>query len=174
MCCVGQVGAKVGVMVQERFGKKILELGGNNAIVVEEDADLEMVVRSVLFASVGTAGQRCTTTRRLVREGYGQEGRYRVWSGNNVFVQMLHEKVYDEVLDKLKNAYSKVPIGDPLEGKCDGTLPWCVVHAARYCADGVLYGPLHGEGAVKKFEQAVEKAKAEGGTVEYGGKVSIT
>jgi aldehyde dehydrogenase family 7 protein A1 len=60
------VGAKVGVAVQERFGKKILELGGNNAILVEADADLEMVVRSVLFACVGTAGQRCTTTRRLV------------------------------------------------------------------------------------------------------------
>ena len=53
-------------MVQERFGKSLLELGGNNAIVVNDDADLEMVVRSVLFASVGTAGQRCTTTRRLV------------------------------------------------------------------------------------------------------------
>lgn len=60
------MGAKVGVMVQERFGKKILELGGNNAIIVEGDADLDMVVRSVLFACVGTAGQRCTTTRRLV------------------------------------------------------------------------------------------------------------
>ncbi len=56
----------MGVMVQERFGKKILELGGNNAIVVDKDADLEMVVRSALFACVGTAGQRCTTTRRLV------------------------------------------------------------------------------------------------------------
>lgn len=54
--------------VQQRFGKHILELGGNNAIVVNEDADLEMVVRSVLFASVGTAGQRCTTTRRLVSQ----------------------------------------------------------------------------------------------------------
>ena len=62
-----QVGHKVGMLVQERFGKKILELGGNNAIIVDEDADLEMVVRSVLFAAVGTAGQRCTTTRRLVR-----------------------------------------------------------------------------------------------------------
>ena len=61
-----QVGHKVGLMVQERFGKSILELGGNNAIIVNDDADLEMVVRSVLFASVGTAGQRCTTTRRLV------------------------------------------------------------------------------------------------------------
>ncbi len=64
------MGAKVGVAVQERFGKSILELGGNNAIIVEEDADIEMVVRSVLFASVGTAGQRCTTTRRLVRYVY--------------------------------------------------------------------------------------------------------
>ena len=61
-----QVGRKVGVMVQERFGKKVLELGGNNASIVEADADIDMVVRSVLFAAVGTAGQRCTTTRRLV------------------------------------------------------------------------------------------------------------
>ena len=76
-----QVGAKVGVAVQERFGKKILELGGNNAIVVEEDANLEMVVRSVLFASVGTAGQRCTTTRRLVRMGGGVEGGREIEAG---------------------------------------------------------------------------------------------
>ena len=62
-----QVGSKVGMLVQERFGKKILELGGNNAIVVDRDADLDMVTRSVLFSCVGTAGQRCTTTRRLVR-----------------------------------------------------------------------------------------------------------
>ena len=56
----------MGVMVQERFGKKILELGGNNATIVDHDADLDMVTRSVLFASVGTAGQRCTSLRRLV------------------------------------------------------------------------------------------------------------
>ena len=56
------------MLVQERFGKSILELGGNNAIVVDETADLDLVVRSVLFAAVGTAGQRCTTTRRLVRD----------------------------------------------------------------------------------------------------------
>ena len=61
-----QVGQQVGVKVQQRFGRHLLELGGNNAIIVNEDADLDMVVRSVLFASVGTAGQRCTTTRRLV------------------------------------------------------------------------------------------------------------
>ena len=66
-----QVGKKVGVMVQERFGKKILELGGNNAIIVAPDADIDMVVRSTLFAAVGTAGQRCTTARRLVGVGVG-------------------------------------------------------------------------------------------------------
>lgn len=53
-------------MVQERFGRHLLELGGNNAIIVDEDADPEMVVRAALFACVGTAGQRCTTTRRLI------------------------------------------------------------------------------------------------------------
>lgn len=52
--------------MQKRFGKHLLELGGNNAIIVNEDADLEMVVRASVFACVGTAGQRCTTTRRLI------------------------------------------------------------------------------------------------------------
>nr|XP_061790868.1 alpha-aminoadipic semialdehyde dehydrogenase-like isoform X2 [Nerophis lumbriciformis] len=60
------VGKMVGTMVQERFGRKLLELGGNNAIIVFEDADLSLVVPSAVFASVGTAGQRCTTTRRLM------------------------------------------------------------------------------------------------------------
>ena len=58
-----QAGQKVGVAVQQRFGKSILELGGNNAISVMDDADLEMAVRSTLFSAVGTTGQRCTTTR---------------------------------------------------------------------------------------------------------------
>jgi aldehyde dehydrogenase family 7 member A1 len=62
-----KVGANVGQIVQRRFGRSLLELGGNNAIVVMPDADLDLVVRSVLFAAVGTAGQRCTTCRRLVR-----------------------------------------------------------------------------------------------------------
>lgn len=91
-CLAGQ---KVALAVTERFGKHLLELGGNNAIIVNEDADLEMVVRAVLFACVGTAGQRCTTTRRLI----------------------LHEAVYSEVLERLKKSYSQVlkRIGDPLD-----------------------------------------------------------
>ena len=87
----------MGVTVQERFGKVLLELGGNNAIIVLPDADVDLAVRSVLFASVGTAGQRCTTTRRLI----------------------LHESIYDEFIAKLIKAYSQVPIGDPLK---EGTL----------------------------------------------------
>ena len=76
-----------------------MELGGNNALIVDEDADLEMVVRSATFACVGTAGQRCTTLRRII----------------------LHEKVYDQVLERLKKAYASIfkRVGDPLE---DGTL----------------------------------------------------
>nr|CAD7459885.1 unnamed protein product [Timema tahoe] len=89
------VGQKVGVQVQQRFGKSLLELGGNNSVVVAEDADLDLVVPSVVFASVGTAGQRCTTLRRLI----------------------LHKQVYDTVLERLKRAYSQVllKVGDPLE-----------------------------------------------------------
>lgn len=87
-----QVGRRVALKVQERFGRPLLELGGNNAIVVDEDADLDMLVRAALFACVGTAGQRCTTTRRII----------------------AHHKVYDEVLSRLKNAYRQVRLGDPL------------------------------------------------------------
>nr|XP_002126064.1 alpha-aminoadipic semialdehyde dehydrogenase [Ciona intestinalis] len=124
------VGRKVGVAVQERFGRKILELGGNNAIIVLEDADLDMVTVGSLFASVGTQGQRCTSARRLI----------------------LHESVYDSVLNKLKKAYGQVRIGNPLH-------------------DGVLYGPMHNQAGVDLFQATVEKAKKFGGTIEYGGNV---
>ncbi|KAK1288461.1 hypothetical protein QJS10_CPB19g01913 [Acorus calamus] len=93
--------SKVGLMVQqtvnERFGKCLLELSGNNAIIVMDDADLQLAVRSVLFAAVGTAGQRCTTCRRL----------------------FLHESIYQSILDQLIALYKQVKIGDPLE---EGTL----------------------------------------------------
>jgi aldehyde dehydrogenase family 7 protein A1 len=91
------VGRSVALKVQERFGKSLLELGGNNAIVVMADADMELVVRSVLFAAVGTAGQRCTTCRRL----------------------LIQESVYEQVLERLITAYKQVRIGSPFE---DGIL----------------------------------------------------
>ncbi|XP_041105666.1 alpha-aminoadipic semialdehyde dehydrogenase-like [Polyodon spathula] len=85
------VGKQVALTVQERFGRQLLELGGNNAIIVFEDADLNLVIPSALFAAMGTAGQRCTTTRRL----------------------FLHESVHDVVVEKLAKAYKQVRIGDP-------------------------------------------------------------
>ncbi|PRQ47033.1 Aldehyde dehydrogenase family 7 member A1 [Rosa chinensis] len=88
-----KVGQKVQRIVSERFGKCLLELSGNNAIIVMDDADIELAVRSILFAAVGTAGQRCTTCRRLY----------------------LHESIYQNVLDKLVGLYKQVKIGNPLE-----------------------------------------------------------
>ncbi|XP_071794789.1 alpha-aminoadipic semialdehyde dehydrogenase-like [Asterias amurensis] len=124
------VGQKVGTIVQGRFGRCILELGGNNAIIVLEDADLNLVIPATLFASVGTQGQRCTTTRRLI----------------------LHEKIYDEVLEKLKTAYSQVRIGDPLD-------------------ESTLYGPMHSQQGIEIYENAIKNAVAQGGKIEVGGKV---
>jgi aldehyde dehydrogenase (NAD+) len=90
-----KMGKAVGTAVAARFGKTILELGGNNAIIISKDADIDMAVKAALFGAVGTAGQRCTTTRRLI----------------------IHEAVYDSVTDKLINAYKKITIGDPLNKK---------------------------------------------------------
>nr|XP_045250120.1 alpha-aminoadipic semialdehyde dehydrogenase isoform X7 [Macaca fascicularis] len=86
-----QVGKQVALMVQERFGRSLLELGGNNAIIAFEDADLSLVVPSALFAAVGTAGQRCTTARRL----------------------FVHESIHDEVVNRLKKAYAQIRVGNP-------------------------------------------------------------
>lgn len=90
------VGRQVALKVQQRFGRSLLELGGNNALIVAEDADLKMAVRAAVFSCVGTAGQRCTTTRRLI----------------------LHKKIKDEFLGRLKTAYksrsirkSRRPVG---------------------------------------------------------------
>eukprot|EP00794_Sanderia_malayensis_P009783 gene9783-10782_t len=92
-----KIGHRVGNVVQNRFGRSLLELGGNNAIIAMEDANVNMLVPAALFAAVGTAGQRCTTTRRLI----------------------LHENIHDEVVERLIKAYKQVRIGDPLD---DGTL----------------------------------------------------
>ncbi|TDH71026.1 uncharacterized protein CCR75_002397 [Bremia lactucae] len=92
-----KVGRRVNEVVSSRFGKTILELGGNNAMIVDKDADLEMALRATLFSAVGTAGQRCTSLRRL----------------------LLHEKIHDDFLQRLVLAYQNVKIGDPLN---DGVL----------------------------------------------------
>jgi aldehyde dehydrogenase (NAD+) len=88
-----RMGKIVGTKVAERFGKSILELGGNNAIIITPSADLDNTLIGAVFGAVGTAGQRCTTTRRLI----------------------IHESVYDKVKEKLVKAYSQLKIGNPLD-----------------------------------------------------------
>ncbi len=89
-----RMGKAVGPKVAERFGRSILELGGNNAMIVTASADLDMAVRAILFSAVGTCGQRCTSLRRLI----------------------VHKDVKDQLLPKVKKAYASVNIGNPLDG----------------------------------------------------------
>ncbi|MEX0894487.1 MAG: aldehyde dehydrogenase family protein [Balneolaceae bacterium] len=87
------MGRQVGKTVAERLGKTILELGGNNAIIISKDADIEMAVRASVFGAVGTAGQRCTSARRLI----------------------VHQEVYDQIKTRLTDIYKSISIGNPLE-----------------------------------------------------------
>jgi len=125
-CHVGQL---VNEVVQKRFGKVILELGGNNSILVMDDADLDLAIPAIFFAAVGTAGQRCTTARRLI----------------------VHERIHDDVVQRLRKPYSQLRVGDPLE-------------------QDIIYGPLHTKQAVDIYLKAIEEAKSQGGKVTYGGK----
>jgi aldehyde dehydrogenase (NAD+) len=88
-----KMGKALGAAVAARLGRSILELGGNNAIIISKDADLDIALLGSLFGAVGTAGQRCTSTRRLI----------------------IHEDIYDKVKDKLVAAYNQLRIGDPLD-----------------------------------------------------------
>jgi len=90
-----KIGKKVGRLVGERLGRSILELGGNNAIIVTPNANLELALMAVIFGAVGTCGQRCTSTRRII----------------------LHESIYEAFKEKLVAAYKSIPIGNPLEEK---------------------------------------------------------
>ncbi len=90
-----RMGKAVGAAVGARLGKALLELGGNNAIIITENADLDIAILGSLFGAVGTAGQRCTSTRRLI----------------------IHESIYDQVKTKLVAAYGQLSIGDPLDEK---------------------------------------------------------
>jgi aldehyde dehydrogenase (NAD+) len=87
------VGRLVAQAVASRLGRSLLELSGNNAVIVDETADVDLATRAILFGAVGTAGQRCTTTRRL----------------------LVHESRYDELMARLVRAYREIPIGDPLQ-----------------------------------------------------------
>ena len=102
-----RMGQQVGPRVAGRFGKALLELGGNNAAIVTPSADLDLAVRGIVFSAAGTAGQRCTSLRRLI----------------------VHSSVADELVDRIVNAYRQLPIGDPA---ADGTLVGPLIHETAY------------------------------------------
>ena len=87
------MGKAVGAAVGGRLGRSLLELGGNNAIIISKDADLDISIVGSVFGAVGTAGQRCTTTRRLI----------------------IHEDIYEAFKNRLVAAYKQLRIGDPLD-----------------------------------------------------------
>jgi aldehyde dehydrogenase (NAD+) len=101
------MGRAVGPRVAARFGRTLLELGGNNAAIVTPSADLALTTRAIVFAAVGTAGQRCTTLRRL----------------------FVFRDVYDTIVPRLKSAYASLPIGDPLQA---GTLVGPLIDGAAF------------------------------------------
>lgn len=125
-----RMGREVGPRVAQRFGRSLLELGGNNAVIVTPSADLDLAVRGIAFAAVGTAGQRCTTTRRLI----------------------VHSSVKDVLVSRLKTAFAKLPIGNPLD-------------------QGTLVGPLIDLASYEGMQKALNNAKAEGGVVSGGTRV---
>jgi aldehyde dehydrogenase (NAD+) len=122
------IGRKVGQTVAGRFGRTILELGGNNAVVLMEDAPLDLALPAIVFGAVGTAGQRCTSTRRV----------------------LVHEKIAEEVEQRLVRAYQGIKIGDPMD-------------------EGTLCGPLVDEAAVEAMQAALDRVRSEGGEVLCGG-----
>ncbi len=125
-----RMGKIVAQTVAGRLGKTLLELGGNNAIIVTPNADIKNTVIGAVFGAVGTCGQRCTSTRRLI----------------------IHESVYDQVKNALTDAYKQLRIGNPLDERNH-------------------IGPLIDKDAVKAYLSAIEKVKAEGGTILVEGGV---
>ncbi len=123
-----KMGYRIGSVVGERLGRTILELGGNNAIIVTPDADMDLAIRAILFGAIGTAGQRCTTTRRII----------------------VHKSRKAALVERLISAYKQLRIGDPLD-------------------KNILMGPLVDTGAVEEMFAAIERIKAEGGKILYGG-----
>ncbi|MFT3905895.1 MAG: aldehyde dehydrogenase family protein [Steroidobacteraceae bacterium] len=124
------MGRALGPKVAERFGRSLLELGGNNAAIVGASADLEQTLRAVVFAAVGTAGQRCTSMRRL----------------------FVHASVHQPLLESLKRAYARLPIGNPL-------------------TPGTLIGPLIDRHAFERMQSALASARSAGARVSGGERV---
>jgi aldehyde dehydrogenase (NAD+) len=116
-----RMGRTVGPRVAERFGRSLLELGGNNAAVVAPSADLDLAVRGIVFSAAGTAGQRCTTMRRVI----------------------AHRSVADELTDRLAAAYDRLPIGNPM---ADGVLVGPLINEKAYDAMATAVGQAQADG----------------------------
>jgi aldehyde dehydrogenase (NAD+) len=116
-----RMGRAVAPRVAGRFGRLLLELGGNNAAIVAPTADLDLAVRGIVFSAAGTAGQRCTTLRRVI----------------------AHSSIADELIERLKNAYATLPIGSPL---ADGTLVGPLIDAASYEGFGKALSAAQADG----------------------------
>tara|TARA_B100000989_G_scaffold18725_1_gene12303 strand:+ start:2468 stop:4006 length:1539 start_codon:yes stop_codon:yes gene_type:complete len=110
-----RMGKSVAEVVGKRLGKTLLELGGNNAMIITENADLNIAIRGAVFGAIGTAGQRCTTTRRLI----------------------IHESIYDKFKDLLIKAYAQIKIGDPLDEK-NHMGPLIDKHAVKMYLDAIV------------------------------------
>jgi aldehyde dehydrogenase (NAD+) len=115
------MGKALSPLVADRLGRSLLELGGNNAMVVGPSADLDMAVRAIVFSAVGTAGQRCTTLRRLI----------------------VHESIADELCGRLERAYASVPVGDPRE---DGVLCGPLISRDSYDGHGAALAAARADG----------------------------
>ena len=116
-----RMGRAVGPRVAGRFGRALLELGGNNAAIVSPSADLDLTTRGIVFSAAGTAGQRCTTMRRVI----------------------AHSSVIDELTERLVSAYGRLPIGNPM---AEGTLVGPMIHGAAYEAMDHAIGQANSEG----------------------------
>ena len=150
-----RMGREVAPRVAARFGRSLLELGGNNGMVVAPTADLELAERAITFAAVGTAGQRCTTLRRL----------------------FVHESIYDRLLPRLKEVFAQVPVGNPLD---DGVLVGPLIDSAAFDAMQAALAQAREEGGdVQGGERldgggASEAAYVRPAIVEMPGQTAIT
>ena len=133
-----RMGRAVAERAAKRLARTLLELGGNNAMVVAPSADLDLAVRAITFAAAGTAGQRCTTLRRL----------------------FVHESVYAKLIPSLKKIYASLPIGDPLK---DGTLVGPLIDAAAFDAMQAALEQAHREGGAVHGGERVAVPGCEGG-----------
>ena len=127
-----RMGRAVAPRVAARFGRCLLELGGNNAMIVAPTADLDLATRAILFSAAGTCGQRCTTLRRL----------------------FVHESLHVELVSRVERAYEQIRVGDPREAS-------------------TLVGPLVDASAFEAMQQALVRARAEGGVVTGGERVNV-